>query len=571
TDASSGCEYNDEVYVEVGGNYSLIASDDTLLCGGNGVQLSVASDNGTPLQYSWSPSAGLSSDNSSDTYCTPSATTTYTITAIAEDGCTQEESITIEVGPEIMVQLSATDSAICEGEAVTLQAMSNFTDPLNCLWSGFGVASGVNLFVQSVSPSSNTEYICRVEDLVSGCDASDTLAVSVTPDFFITVSPGFIVNCAIPGIAIAASSTATVPVNWSWSPASSVNNPNSSDIELLTTEEPILAVIAETEDGCTAEASVSLIVSQFETNLGPDDSFCEGESLILQTGWPAGFDFIWNNGETTPSIIIESSGEYSVNVTSADGCQSADTIFVEELEYPQIGLPNDTIFCDGGSVRLVGGPFGYNYQWSNGESSRVIEVDVTGVYTVIASNGECQSNDTVVVGVRPNPVRILPLEDEFCFGLGIPYQLDAGNLGSTFLWEDGSDDRVRQVKGIGIYNVIITTADSCQAFQEVEIKENCPNTLFVPNTFTPDNDGINDVWRVYGQSIIDYRLQIFSRYGTIIFESDNINDVWTGAGPGGEYYVDGGVYSYLIRYKYVGENGYVAGEEFVRGYVRVAR
>ncbi|MFM7104166.1 MAG: hypothetical protein ACKOW8_01495, partial [Flavobacteriales bacterium] len=84
TDASSGCEYSDEVYIEVGGNYSIIASDDTLLCGGNGVQLSVASDNGTPLQYSWSPSAGLSSNNSSDTYCTPSATTTYTITAIAE-------------------------------------------------------------------------------------------------------------------------------------------------------------------------------------------------------------------------------------------------------------------------------------------------------------------------------------------------------------------------------------------------------------------------------------------------------------------------------------------------------
>jgi gliding motility-associated-like protein len=565
TDASSGCEYSDEVYVEVGGNYSLIASDDTLLCGGNGVQLSVASDNGTPLQYSWSPSAGLSSNNSSDTYCTPSATTTYTITAIAEDGCTQEESITIEVGPEIMVQLSATDSVICEGESVTLQAMSNFTDPLNCLWAGMGTASGVDLLSQSVMPSNNSAYVIRVEDLVSGCGGSDTISIQVTPEFFITVSPGFIVNCAIPGTAIAASSTATVPVSWS------VNNPNSSAIELLTTEEPILAVIAETDDGCTAEASVSLIVSQFETDLGPDNSFCEDELYILQTGWPSTFDFLWNNGGTTPSIVVQSTGEYSVTVTSADGCQSSDTIFIEKLEYPQIALPDDTIFCTGGSVRLIGGPFGYNYEWSTGESSRVIDVDVTGVYSVVVSNGGCESSDTVVVGVRPNPVRVLPTEEEFCFGLGIPFQLDAGNVGSTYLWEDGSDSRVRNIQVAGNYSVTITTSDSCQAMHQIEVIENCPNTLFAPNTFTPDNDGINDVWRIYGQNIIDYRLQIFSRYGTIIFESDDVNDVWTGAGPGGEYYVDGGVYSYLIRYKYVGENGYVAGEEFVRGYVRVAR
>ncbi len=570
-DAVSGCEYSDNVNIEVGGNYTLAVSADTLLCGESGVPLSASADNGTPLQINWTPSAGLSSDNTNETYCTPSATTTYIVTAIAQDGCTQQEEVTVEVGPEITITLSATDSVICEGENITLQAQSNFTDPLNCLWTGTGAASGVNLFAQTVSPTINGDYICMVEDLVSGCDASDTLFIGVTPEFFITINPGFIVNCATPGTAISASSTSIEPVNWSWNPPSSVDNPNSSSIELLTTDEPILAVIAETQEGCTAEASVSLIVSQFETDLGPDDTFCEDELYILQTGWPSSFDFVWSNGGTTSSIIIQNTGEYSVTVTSADGCQSSDTIFIENLEYPEIALPDDTIFCEGGSVRLIGGPFGYNYEWSTGESSRVIDVDVTGVYSVIVSNGGCLSSDTVVVGVRPNPMRFLPLEEEYCFGLGIPLQLDAGNVGSTFSWEDGSDDRVRQIQQSGTYSVLITSPDSCQAMHQIEIIENCPNTLFAPNTFTPDNDGINDVWRIYGQNIIDYHLQVFSRYGTIIFESDNINDVWTGAGPGGEYYVDGGVYAYVIRYKYVGESGFVAGEEFIRGYIRVAR
>ena len=571
TDATSGCQYSDEVYVEVGGNYVLSVSDDTLLCGDSGVQLLASSDNGTPLQFNWAPSTGLSSDNTGNPYCTPNATTTYTITALSEDGCSQQEEVIVGVGPEISLSITATDSAVCEGETITLQAQSDFMDPLNCLWSGIGSVSGVNVFTQSVMPSSNTSYVCRVEDLVSGCGASDTIDISVTPSFFITVNPGFIVNCAEPGTLISVSSTATVPVSWSWSPSGSVDQPTSSDVALVTIDEPILAVIAETDDGCTASATVSLITSQFITDLGPDADFCDGELYTISSGWPETFDFTWNTGQTNSSIQVDSTGDYSVVVIASDGCISADTIHVNELEFPQITLPADTIFCEGSFVRLVGGPFGYNYSWSTGENSRVIDVDVTGEYSVVVSNGDCQSSGSVMVDVRPNPSRILPSEIEFCFGLGIPLQLDAGNLGSRFLWDDASDSRVRSIQTPGEYNVIITTPDSCQAYQSIEVIENCPNTLFVPNTFTPDNDGINDVWRVYGQNIVGYRLQIFSRYGDVIFESDDISKVWTGAGPGGDYYVDGGVYPYVIRYQYVGENGFIAGQEFVRGYVRVAR
>lgn len=571
TDNASGCFYSDEVQVEVGGDYTLITSDDTLLCGNSGVQLSASADNGIPLQFDWTPSTGLTDNNMGETYCTPTTTTTYTVTTMSEDGCTQQADVTVGVGPEINVALSASDIEICEGESIALQAQSNFTNPLNCIWAGIGTASGVDLFAQTVAPSSNTSYVCQVADLVSGCNASDTIAITVTPEFFITVSPGFIVNCAEPGTPVSVNSTSTVPVSWSWSPASSVDNPNSSEISLLNLDASILAVIAETDDACTASATVSLITSQFITELGADATFCEGELYNIPTGWPDSFDFTWSTGETSSSIQVDTTGNYSVSVIASDGCVSADTIYVEELDFPHIQLPEDTIFCEGGSVRLVGGPFGYSYSWSTGEHSRVIDVDETGEYSVVVSNGDCESIGNVSVDVRPNPTRSLPMESEFCFGLGALLQLDAGNVGSTFLWEDGSDSRVRSVFSPGEYHVIITTADSCQSHQTVEISENCPNTLFAPNTFTPDNDGINDVWRIYGQNIVGYRLQVFGRYGDVIFETEDINDVWTGAGPGGDYYVNNGVYAYVIRYQYVGENGIITGEEYVRGYVRVAR
>ncbi|NNE56165.1 MAG: gliding motility-associated C-terminal domain-containing protein [Flavobacteriales bacterium] len=80
--------------------------------------------------------------------------------------------------------------------------------------------------------------------------------------------------------------------------------------------------------------------------------------------------------------------------------------------------------------------------------------------------------------------------------------------------------------------------------------------IYVPNTFTPNNDGINDVFQVQGHDVFTYTIYIFDRWGEIVFESRNIDEVWDGSKLGSEYYAPDGVYQYFIKAVGLRENGF---------------
>ena len=82
-----------------------------------------------------------------------------------------------------------------------------------------------------------------------------------------------------------------------------------------------------------------------------------------------------------------------------------------------------------------------------------------------------------------------------------------------------------------------------------------PFTLFVPNGFSPNGDGINDVFKVSGNAIDfeEYEFNIFNRWGQVIFSSTSPEDVWTGEFNNGEYYVGNSQYQYLLKVKSVFE------------------
>ena len=79
-----------------------------------------------------------------------------------------------------------------------------------------------------------------------------------------------------------------------------------------------------------------------------------------------------------------------------------------------------------------------------------------------------------------------------------------------------------------------------------------PNTIYVPNTFTPDNDGINDVFMIKGQNIAldNFSFSVFNRWGDPVWTSVDPSDVWTGSYQGGGYYLPDGVYPFLLKYQY---------------------
>jgi gliding motility-associated-like protein len=129
--------------------------------------------------------------------------------------------------------------------------------------------------------------------------------------------------------------------------------------------------------------------------------------------------------------------------------------------------------------------------------------------------------------------------------------LSVSDSGATYEWQDGSTDTSFLVTEPGTYWVHVTK-DQCIAGDTVIITE-CPSQLIFPNAFTPNEDGLNDVFRPKGISIGKFRMTIYDRWGMLLFETDDLEQGWNGIYKG--EYCPAGVYSYTAVFEGTDEPG----------------
>src|SRR5205085_4028209 len=96
------------------------------------------------------------------------------------------------------------------------------------------------------------------------------------------------------------------------------------------------------------------------------------------------------------------------------------------------------------------------------------------------------------------------------------------------LWSDGSTLNFLDVTLPGIYSLAVTNQNTCVRVDSFVVKLQCPTALFVPNAFTPNNDGVNDVFFPIGYNITSFLMQIYTRWGTKEYETTNIDNGWIG-------------------------------------------
>ncbi len=132
-------------------------------------------------------------------------------------------------------------------------------------------------------------------------------------------------------------------------------------------------------------------------SLGADTTLCEGQPLTLTA--PSGFrSYLWSNGQTTPSISVNSTGTYSVTVNFGACDQASASRKVTFKALPLAPNLSDTAFCENSSVLLDAGAGYASYLWSNGLRSQAIRVSVAGVYSVVVKNADsCSASASVVV------------------------------------------------------------------------------------------------------------------------------------------------------------------------------
>ena len=245
----------------------------------------------------------------------------------------------------------------------------------------------------------------------------------------------------------------------------------------------------------------------------------------------------------TISVTSSNLTASSVNVanTTTDICLAANTL----------ALGNDTTICEGESLMLKntsGNEFDH-YLWSTGQTTPGIQVQQQGAYWLKAFNA-CDNiwqTDTFKLTVKPAIVArlgddIIKCDDALTL-LSVP---NAANC--QYSWSNGGSSHSIEVTEAGTYWLSIENGNGCKSTDTIQVEYiKCECSVFVPNSFTPNSDGLNDVFKpVYYCDFKEYNLKIVNRWGELLFETNDPEATWNGYYRG--HLVKGDVYNYILNY-----------------------
>ncbi|MGL5892579.1 MAG: T9SS type B sorting domain-containing protein, partial [Bacteroidia bacterium] len=251
--------------------------------------------------------------------------------------------------------------------------------------------------------------------------------------------------------------------------------------------------------------------------------------------------YLWNTGDTTSTLLVSAAGLYTVQVINQP-CTLSSSMNLTVTPLPAVSLGSDTILCPGDVLTLDAQNAGANYNWNTGASSQSILVSAAGTYSVTVTDQNCSAADTVNISITQN------IEfDETVSLCGSPggVVLDAGNPGASYLWSTGETSQTISIQQAGTYWVSINAAP-CVLGDTIEVTGSIGEAnVFVPNSFTPNGDGLNDRFTGIGEDFTSFHLVIFNRWGELIFETRDQSG-WDG------FYQNerakGDVYVYLLSY-----------------------
>jgi gliding motility-associated-like protein len=296
------------------------------------------------------------------------------------------------------------------------------------------------------------------------------------------------------------------------------------------------------------------------------DGNCLGDSAhfdgILQE---PRFSFYWDLGDGTTSDLKAFShmyselGTYQLELRIFDNCLEVwDTIRKEyQVTLRQaVDVGDDVQVCIGDSIRLWASDVDSRatYQW-NGPAEFYAESQfpllyqadesMEGQYTVIGLVHACATYPAhQYIKVNPLPAPDLGPDRSFCVHLG-DHILDPGDF-TSYQWQDFSTQQTIAASEDGNYWVTVKDSNGCRGTDSVALTQKCPIRIYMPNVFSPNNDGVNDRFGPLGDKLVKVHLQIFDRWGALLFETENPDDHWDGRFDDKD--VDTGIYIWKLEY-----------------------
>jgi len=558
--------------------------DTSISCFAEPVELNPDGDDAL-YDYEWAPSEGLSAVDIANPIADVDVTSTFyvTITDVENPLCNVVDSVNIIV-PVDFDLAAPTDSAYCGSPEITISAGNS---DLEYVWfdeNGDTLSTSSTLVVR---PIVQTSYFLMGVDQF-GCIKMDT--TTLFPTFFAYIVSHDVVICPGDDTVVAIINLdSTQILTYNWMPAEFIIGSNTvANPRVKPLSDQVFTVqIINSTLGCALEENITVFVTDFDYTLSNASTMCFGDSMMLNVtnNDTTTLTYVWTPAESiidgadgpNPIVMPNENTSYFVQITNSDyGCVTEDSINVLVSEF-DFTVSDDDQICLGDKLTLSitnNDTTSLDYLWSPAESivgdpdvaNPVVMPMQTTTYVVQVQNSEfgCYTVDSVTVAVswfNPDFLEIITDPDTISTDSDEVFEL----------WTNQSDDLQYQWSGPDIisdptlpriqakpgvagpysYSVTVTNADGCvisaQTSNDLIVQDPACDmeTIFIPNAFSPNGDGENDVLQVYGNYISDMELLIFNRWGEKVFHGKSQAEVWDGQFEGKALPAE--VYGYYLR------------------------
>lgn len=296
----------------------------------------------------------------------------------------------------------------------------------------------------------------------------------------------------------------------------------------------------EIRNACGEKRDTIIIAPKYlpQADIGNDVLFCSNESFNLQNSSQLPeYSYLWSTGATNAAISVSTSGTYWLKVSNSCGSK-ADTMQATVQSLPILNLNTDSLICRGTPLILSVNAGHASYEWSTGNNTPVINVSAPGLYWVkVTGHNSCVQIDTTIIkGIADPPGGFLPMSDSICSRNG-KLLLSPLNNFSSYQWSNGMNTSSIQITNPGTYWLTVKDYNGCKGTDTIAIyPKDCIQGVFIPTAFTPNNDGLNDMFKVlvFGE-LLSFRLQVYNREGQLVFETSDPNRGWNGSYKSIEY------------------------------------
>ncbi len=464
---SAGCSFSDDVQIAVAPAFDLSLTSNTTICiPGTPVPLQATPSSGSGITYAWTPiNSGLSSTTSANPVASPMATTTYTVVATNNIGCTDNAQVTITVGQLGSIDVTSSQAHLCQGEQTQLNSTIIAGAPYSLVWTpNNGTLSSTSAPAPTASPLATTTYTATITENLSGCSLSDAVTVNVSPAYNVSAGPDETI-CSTLGHEL--NVTHNVPgAIIQWTNAALLNDDDIQSPTIMFDTTATYQVTVTDAFGCSASDEVT-IADPFDLLITPINvDACEGGSVMLDAQFP-GCTYEWTTGATTQTINVSVPDTYVCTIIDPQYCQAIKTYFVDFHQLPVVDLGADLSLCGATSQVLDAGSVGNTYLWSTSATTQQITVTASNTYSVtVTTPFNCSGTDEIEVSFHPMPVDIL---QDITACISSPPTLDAGNAGASFLWNTGAVTQTISADSSMEYSVTITTPDECVATYDAQV------------------------------------------------------------------------------------------------------